>query len=622
MAYELRSPSRRILVLLDLSDRPTFKIDRDCAALFTPSPLGLRLRDTGDLANGLKVIEAAYSTTDQSHVIVAGKTRRVPDHYNELVVDLADTGGRAALQVIFRAYDDGVAFRYRVPARRDGASIEIEDELTRFHFPAGYRYWALKLDSFTTSHEGEFWPIRAAEIRDTDLIDPPLLCQTSTAAFALAEADLRDFAGAYFRGCDDGSLGVQIRLSPRPDDPGLAVRGNPGEAVQSPWRVIMIADHPGELIESNLIDCLNPPSAIEDVSWIKPGKYAWDWWNGGVVSGVTQHGMNDEVIRRFIDFAAETGLDYMLIDAGWYVSGPDGEGDPRSDVTRSITAIDLPELIDYGRQRDVGLLVWIHWRPLADQMDEALPLYQQLGLKGMKVDFMDRNDQEMVAFYHRLLAKAAQHRLLVDLHGAYPPTGLSRTWPNLLTQEGVMGAEYNKWSARVTATHNVTLPYTRMLLGPMVYTPGGFRHATHDAFEARNTLPMVQTTRGHALAMYVVYDSPLVSLADTPDAYAGAPGLEFLRVVPTTWDETRFLAGEVGEFIAVARRSGDQWFVGAMTNEVARAIGLPLSFLSEGQFTAAIYGDAEPTVLSVSAHNTIELDLTAGGGAAIQISLR
>ena len=303
-----------------------------------------------------------------------------------------------------------------------------------------------------------------------------------------------------------------------------------------------------------------------------------------------------------------------------HVGGPDGDGDPRAEITRSIGAIDLPGLIEYGRQRNVGLFVWIQWRPLADQMDRALPVYQRLGLKGIKVDFMDRNDQEMVAFYHRLIAKAAQHRLLVDLHGAYPPTGLSRTWPNFLTQEGVMGAEYNKWSARVTATHNVTLPYTRMLLGPMDYTPGGFRHVAPDAFEARNALPLVQTTRGHALAMYVVYDSPLVSLADTPDAYAGQAGLEFLRVVPTIWDETRFLAGDVGEFIVLARRSGDEWFVGAMTNEVARTLRVPLSFLPRARFTATIYGDAEPATLSVSACDSIELDLSSGGGAAIQLT--
>ena len=321
MAHELRSPDRRIVVRLDPASRPSFSIERDGAVLIDPSSMGLRLRDTGDLANGLTVVGAAHSATDQFYAIVAGKTGRARDRYNELVLDFVDVRDRAALQLIFRAYDDGVAFRYRIPARQDGASIEIADELTRFHFPADAKCWALKLDNFTTSHEGEFWPIRATDIRTIDVIDPPLLCQTSTAAIALAEADLRDYAGAYFRGCDDGSLGVQVRLSPRFDDPAIAVRGKAGEGLQSPWRVVMIADHPGQLIESTLIHSLNPPSSIEDTSWIKPGKYAWDWWNGGVVSGAAQPGMNDEVMRRFIDFAAEIGLDYMLIDDGWSRGG-------------------------------------------------------------------------------------------------------------------------------------------------------------------------------------------------------------------------------------------------------------------------------------------------------------
>ena len=375
-----------------------------------------------------------------------------------------------------------------------------------------------------------------------------------------------------------------------------------------------------------MITSLNPPNRIADTSWINPGKYAWDWWCGGVASGTEPGGMTDATITRFIDFAAEFGLPYMMIDAGWYVS-PDGDvADPAANVTRSIPEIDLPKLVDYARRRKkIGLFVWAHWKPFDAQMDAALALYQRLGLKGIKVDFMDRNDQAMVTFYHRLLAKAAEHRLLVDLHGAYPPTGLSRTWPNLLTQEGVMGAEYNKWSARVTATHNVTLPFTRMLLGPMDYTPGGFRHVTPDDFVARDTLPLVQTTRGHGLAMYVVFDSPLVSLADTPDVYAGASGADFLRTVPTTWDETHCLAGQIGQFVVIARRSGSDWYVGAMTNEAARTLQVPLDFLGVGRFTARTYADGKsPTALAVTERSVgrddkIELRLAPSGGGVIEI---
>ena len=314
----------------------------------------------------------------------------------------------------------------------------------------------------------------------------------------------------------------------------------------------------------------------------------------------------------------------MLIDAGWHVSA-DGD-ESAGDVTVSIPAIDLPALVDYGRRRNVGLFVWVHWRALDAQMDKALALYQRLGLKGIKVDFMDRNDQEMVAFYHRLLAKAARHRLLVDLHGAYPPTGLSRTYPNLLTQEGVLGAEYNKWSARVTATHNVTLPFTRMLLGPMDYTPGGFRHVDPRDFVARTNCrwcrpreatlwPCTWSTTAHW------FPSPT-----TPDAYSSQAGVDFLRTVPTSWDETRFLAGDIAEFIVIARRSKGAWFVGAMTNEAARNVKVPLDFLGAGQFIARIYADGDtPSALAITERtadrrDTIELRLAPSGGGAVEFS--
>ena len=580
-----------------------------------PSPLGLRLEGGGELGVGVSVVRETRARIDERYTLVAGKTREARDQANELVLELQ---GERRLSLIVRAYDGGVAFRYRVPCRDAREAIAVTDETTCFDV-GDVDCWAFDAGRFDTPHEGEFLPMRSSAIGAEALVDLPLLCRTPHAAFAIAEADLRDYAGMYLvrEGC-----GLRSRLSPRLDDPAVAVRLAAGVDLVSPWRVVMIGDDAGRLIESTLIGSLNPPCAIADTSWIRPGKYAWDWWSDKAIGGVAQD-MSDATMRRFIDFAAANGLEYMLIDAGWYVEGPDGAGDAAGDVTQTIAAIDLPGLVAYARARKVGLLVWTHWRPLATRLDEALALYERLGLKGVKVDFMDRNDQEMVAFYHRLLAKAAQHRLLVDLHGAYPPTGLARTWPNLLTQEGVLGAEYNRWSGRVTATHNVSLAFTRMLLGPMDYTPGGFRHVQPEAFEARTVLPLVMTTRGHGLAMYVVYESPLMAVADTPDAYEGAQGLDFLRIVPATWDETRVLMGEIGAFIVVARRSGEEWFVGAMTNEAARVVEVALGFLGAGRYAARIYADGEAVDgLSIKESvvergDTLRLELAARGGAAM-----
>ena len=619
LAYRVRSPDGRVeaIIAIDREGRLTWHIRFDGKAVIAPSPLGLDLGPDGVLAQGLAVVAISRTRVDRRYTLVAGKTRNARDRCQQIRLDLEDAK-RRRLRLIVRAYDDGVALRYRVRA------TVIKAELTAFKFPADYTCWGFNMGRFNTAHEGHFLPVRASSIRQSDLYDVPLVCCTGSAVFAIAQADLNNYPGMGLSG-GAGAPGVHIKLAPRPDDPTIAVRTRAAHDVLSPWRVVMVADQPGRLIESTIITNLNPPSRIADTHWIRPGKYAWDWWSGEIVSGVNHPGMNDATIERFIDFAAELGLPYMLIDAGWYVT-VDGEmGGPRADVLRSIPEIHLPALVEYAHQRHVGLWLWAHWKALQPKIDEAYALYQRLGIKGIKIDFLKRDDQDIVNWYHRLLAKAASHRLLVDLHGAYPPDGICRTWPHLLTQEGVKGAEYNKWGATMTATHNVTLPFTRMLLGPMDYTPGGFRSVTPHDFVARNDLPLVQTTRGQALAMYVVYESPFQAVADTPDAYKDQPGTDFLAVVPTSWDETRVLAGEIGAFIAIARRSGRDWFIGAMTNEQARTLNLSLTFLREAPVRGKIYADGDtPTALAISectftSDDTIDIHLAGSGGAAIHL---
>ena len=317
----------------------------------------------------------------------------------------------------------------------------------------------------------------------------------------------------------------------------------------------------------------------------------------------------------------------MMIDEGWCLnSGTGGRAPDNADVTQAKADIDMPALVAYAAKKKVRLWLWVQWSLLDRQMDAALAQYEKWGIAGIKVDFMDRNDQQMVDYYHKLMAKAAGHKLLVDMHGAYPPAGLNRTYPNYLTQEGIMGAEYNKWSRRVTATHNVSLAYTRMLLGPMDYTPGGFRNATPATFEVVNSPPQVQTTRGHGLGMFVVYESPFQMVADSPDVYENAAGFDFVKMVPAAWDETRFLAGDIDDYVVVARRKGKDWYIGAMGNEKPHAISVPLKFLGAGKFKAKIWEDgATPTTLKeserdVSSADALELKLAPSGGAAVRIS--
>jgi alpha-glucosidase len=336
--------------------------------------------------------------------------------------------------------------------------------------------------------------------------------------------------------------------------------------------------------------------------------------------------MNTATMQAYIDFAAENGFEYALIDDGWFVGANAWTPAADADITEPIPEIDMPALIAYARGRNVRLWLWVHWRLLDARMEEALATYERWGIAGVKVDYMDRDDQQMVDFYHRLLRSAAEHHLLINLHGAFPPRGLARTYPNFLSQEGVLGAEYNKWSRRVTATHNVSLAYTRMLLGPVDYTPGGFRNATPAEFQVINSPPQVQTTRGHGLAMFVVYESPFQMVADSPDAYADAAGFEFVKMVPVVWDETRFLAGDIDDYVVVARRRGKDWYIGAMGNERPHEIAVPLGFLGDGKFKAKSWQDgATPTTLSESTRevtkaDTLTLKLAPSGGAAVRIS--
>ena len=407
--------------------------------------------------------------------------------------------------------------------------------------------------------------------------------------------------------------------------------------VRSSWRVLMIADNPGRLVESNLVVNLNPPSAIGDASWIKPGKTAWciGWWNGRQAKGLAKLGTNNETAKYYIDFAARNKFEYMLIDGPWSAHAPTpagqvgyGTGESREVLTKSAPDIDMPMLVEYAKSKNVRIWVITRFRDTSDQIDEAFAQFEKWGIAGVKIDFLDRTDQWMMNWYRTAAKKAAEHHLMIDFHGAVKPDGSARTYPNVLTREGVMGEEYNRWSARVTPRHNVTLAFTRMLAGPMDYTPGGLDNVTKENFAPRSA-PMVMSTRTHQTALYVVFESELQMLGDFPDAYDGQKELEFLKAVPTSWDETRVLNGAPPKYVTIARRRGNEWFVGSITDWDARDIDVPLSFLGSGAYDAEIYSDgpkaaAQPTdsvveKRRVNAQTVLKLKLAPAGGSAIRL---
>jgi alpha-glucosidase len=566
---------------------------------------------------------------DETYTIPVGKTSSVRDHYNSALVDLVDDSGRK-LSIEVRAFNDGVAFRYIVPELPSIQKVRIEHELTQFNYNKDATLYPLILDGFQTPYEDEYQVRQVSGVHRDWLIGLPLLAEVSGIGWvAVTEADIDNYAGMYLRK-GTSAFGLRAELSPRIETPNIAVEAN--APIDTPWRVLMIADEPGRLIESNIILNLNPPSKIADTSWIKPGKSAWDWWSGEAAPSMTSKpGMNTATMKHYIDFASASGFPYMLIDAGWAVADRKGPQDyaALADITRVMPAIDMPELLRYAKEKNVRIWLWSHWTSVDKYMDQAFPLFEQWGIAGVKIDFMNRDDQQMVAWYHRVVALAAQHHLMIDFHGAYKPDGLRRTYPNLITREGVMGKEYLKWSARTSPLHNTTLPFTRMLAGPLDYTPGAFGNSNRENFVARNLMPMGLGTRAHELALYVVLESPLMMVSDYPEHYAGQHDFEFIKQVPTTWDEVRVLDGLPRENITLARRSGKDWFIGSITNWDERSVKVPLSFLSEGRFVAEIYADA-PEAATEATHTTftkqpvdrntvLDVHMVSGGGNAIWI---
>ena len=631
----VKSPDGRNVVSID-GDKLTYAVSRDGKAIIDPSPLGLKL-DGATLAAGARLTGHAETSVKDRYDIVVGKARSAPDHYQQSDLAFAAAPGAAGkplnFHLLVRAYDNGVAFRYTVPEQAGVGEIKVKSELTQFNFAADYDCWGANMGRFDTSFEAEYDQTKASKIRNFHNYMAPLVCKTGAGqtTFAIAESDVKDYPGFFLSGRGDAGLGVMVTLPPRFDnDRDFRFRKSisasvamKGQGFRTPWRVVMLGDAPGDLAASSLIPTLAAPSQIKDTSWIKPAKTSWDWWNDWAVD-VPNAGVNTATYKAFIDFSRRMKLEDILIDEGWSV-GSDVEPNALADVTKGKPEMDMPELLRYAKSQGVGVWLWLQWHQLDRQMDAAFKQYEAWGIKGIKVDFMNRNDQEMVDWYHKVLEKAAAHHLMVNLHGAYPPNGLNRTWPNYITQEGVLGAENNKWSARITATHNVTLPFTRMILGPMDYTPGGFRNVKPADFTSRDHEPMVMTTRGQAVAMYVVYDSPFQMVSDAPAAYQNADGAEFIQSVPTSWDETRILAGDIGQYIVSARRKGDTWYLGAMTNEEGRTLQVPLSFLGKGSYSAHTLQDgADVTRLAagvskVTAAQSLTLKLAPSGGAVAVI---
>jgi len=636
----LRSPDGRLVVKLTLPRvagpkvSPLFSVSFRGRELLRQSSLGLVLQGTGDLLAGARLTSMRRQDHDETYRVVAGKQNPVRSHYREVALTFESAGGYQA-EVFVRAFNDGVALRYAVPKQTGLRDIVITDEKTAFRLTGNPRAHVLYLDSYTTSHEGLYDKALYNALRRNQLMDLPALFEYEDGtAVAITEANLQRYAGMYLKRAGDGAL--ISALSPRPGQNQVKVKVS--LPMLSPWRVILVGDQVGRLIESTVILSLNEPSRLADTSWIKPGKTTWHWWNGteGEPAGFATK-LDLPTMKHYVDFCARHGIAYHAVASTvesdsrpWYRQTQRGFAPgPDTDILTPRPELEFEELARYAASKGVGLRAWVHWKALQSRLDEGFEQYERWGLRGLMVDFLDRDDQEMVEFAEQVLEKAAQHRLHIQFHGVGKPTGRERAYPNLFNHEGVLNLEYLKWSENPSPEHNLIVPFTRMLAGPMDYHLGGFRSVRRDKFKPQGVSPLVLGTRAHHLAMYVVYENPMPMVCDYPTSYEDQPGFDFIERVPTVWDETRVLAAKVGDYIAIARRNRNDWYVGAMTDWTPRSLEIPLAFLGPGSHVAEIWADApntseDPNILiktrrRVSAQDKIEATLTPGGGWVMHI---
>ncbi len=636
--FLIESPNRSVRIEISLkkvgneTDVPCWRVFYKNHPILLDSRLGATFED-GSTVGGPSAIESTKVRPHHAQYTVAvGKHSHIVDSCMEGIVSLRDRASSKQWTVEFRAYDDGAAFHYLFPSQASWKDLALSSEQTEFSLPSGAVAYCLPLNSFTTSFEGRYQKKQVNQIPDNWLIGLPTSIECPGAGWVgITEANLTDYAGMYLAANSKHPGSLISRLSPLPDNPKIAVRA--ALPHDSPWRVLLLGDTPGSLLDSDIVFNLSEPCALSDTSWIHPGKTTFPWWNDYYLENVPfKPGLNTATMKYYIDFCAAAHIPYHSLDGykniGWY-GCQIGPHTP-ADITKAVPEIDLPEVLAYAKSKGVKLRLWLHWEDVRGKMDRVFPLYHQWGIEGVMLDFMNRDDQEMVNFLREVVEKAAANHLTVTFHGVFKPTGLERTYPNLLTSESVLNLEYDKWDPLgCSPEHQLTVVFTRMLAGPMDFHQGSFRGVPVEQFKPRNTAPLVMGSPGFMLATYVVFENHLPMVADYPSAYRNHPALPMLARIPANWDETRCLTGAVGDYIVMARRKGDDWYVGAMNAGNARTRDVPLRLLGKGKYRAQIESDdpnwktnhrTVESVQQVSAGDTLKLNLDSAGGAVVRLS--
>ncbi len=635
--YSLISPNGDVQININAAAKLTWSVLQQSQIIIAPSAIGMHLQNGEVLGNNAQIISTKKENINAIIPALFYKKDTIVDNYTQLTLNYKGDYG-----VIFRAYNDAVVYRF-FTKKKDSITIQSED--AEFNFASDDSAWIPYSndphngDKYQCSFENIYQHIPLSQfVKDTVAFAPVLIDLPNNKKALITEADLEEFPGMFLTNATNG-FGLRADHAPYALEQ-LQNERNPVQALVTkradyiartqgtrnfPWRVVVISNNDKDLLNNDMVYRLASPNRVTDVSWIKPGKVAWDWWNDWNISHVDFHaGINTETYKYYIDFASANHIDFILLDEGW---------SDDKDIMKIVPAIDLKEIISYAAQKNVGVWLWMGSYPLDEKMEEIFTTYSKMGVKGFKIDFMDRDDQPMVDYYYRVAKAAADNHIMVDFHGAYKPTGLNRTYPNVVNFEGVHGLEQMKWGHDDQVTYDVSIPFIRMVAGPMDYTPGAMRNATKQSFRPINDMPMSQGTRCHQLAMYIMFEAPFEMLSDNPNAYIREQeSTNFISAVPTTFDETIAIDGKVGEYCLIARRKGSTWYIGAMNNWTDRDMTVDLSFLKTGNYQATIFKDGvnadrdatdyATETKPVSATDKLTLHLASGGGWAAKIEMK
>lgn len=629
--FDINSPDGNITLHVETGDKLSWSVKDNDQQIIEPSSATLQLQNE-ILGEKPVIISSKAEKINTTLTAINYIKATIPDNYNQLTINCKGDYG-----IIFRVYNDAVAYRF-FTKKKD--SLIIKNEAASFNFTnddsafIGIQWDYRDGKNFNSSFEALYHHIPLSQFPKDSLAFLPLLVDVGSGKKAvILEADLEDYPGMYLN-LNETQKGLKGVYAPYPVAAHVFERNLiPTEradyiaktkgARNFPWRIVAISEEDKDLLNNDIVQKLASPSRLADYSWVKPGLVAWDWWNNWNISHVDfKAGINTATYKYYIDFAAANKLSYIIVDEGW---------SEFYDLLKIKPAdFNLQEIIDYSKQKNIGVILWASWYNITRQMDSAFALYSKMGIKGFKIDFFDRDDQVVVASTYKIAKKAADYKLMADFHGIYKPTGLQCTYPNVIGYEGVKGLENFKWANEDQPTYTTAIPYIRMLAGPMDYTPGAMRNATQAIFRPINDNPMAKGTRCNQLAEYIIFYAPLQMLSDNPTIYMKEQECtDFIKNVATTWDETVPLDGKVGEFTALARRKNNNWFAGVMTNWNERDLALDFSFLPAGNYTAEVFKDGvnasrdatdyKKEIIKINSGDKITIHLAPGGGWVARI---